>query len=212
MCVSCYNKDGHPHKMDKLGFDLDDGTLQPTEKANPQVRPLPRTTPFCGSLFRNKISTFFYSFLQEARKLSIQRCIQSLVHACQCRDANCRLPSCQRMKRVVTHTKACKMKVNGNCPICKQLIALCFYHAKYCQVSLTTKLSQISVFQEFLDHFFKISVKLRISFSRLFQCSVELLRYFREILSYDLQFHKTTSNASKPKYLDNFYKTGHKLF
>ena len=73
---------------------------------------------------------------QEARKLSIQRCIQSLVHACQCRDANCRLPSCHKMKRVVSHTKQCKRKTNGGCPICKQLIALCCYHAKLCQVKI----------------------------------------------------------------------------
>jgi hypothetical protein len=70
---------------------------------------------------------------QEARKQSIQRCIQSLVHACQCRDVDCRLPSCQKMKRVVSHTKLCKRKTNGGCPICKQLIALCCYHAKHCQ-------------------------------------------------------------------------------
>lgn len=68
-----------------------------------------------------------YNFIQ------FQRCIQSLVHACQCRDANCRLPSCQKMKRVVNHTKLCKRKTNGGCPICKQLIALCCYHAKHCQ-------------------------------------------------------------------------------
>ncbi|BET01960.1 Domain of Unknown Function (DUF902) [Nesidiocoris tenuis] len=106
LCVTCYEKDGHPHKMEKLGLDLDDGSSpSDTNKANPQ----------------------------EARKLSIQRCIQSLVHACQCRDANCRLPSCQKMKRVVQHTKICKRKANGHCPICKQLIALCCYHAKYCQ-------------------------------------------------------------------------------
>ncbi|XP_014253868.1 CREB-binding protein isoform X3 [Cimex lectularius] len=106
LCVTCYEKDGHPHKMEKLGLDIDDGS-SPAEnnKANPQ----------------------------EARKHSIQRCIHSLVHACQCRDANCRLPSCQKMKRVVQHTKICKRKANGNCPICKQLIALCCYHAKYCQ-------------------------------------------------------------------------------
>lgn len=55
------------------------------------------------------------------------------MHACQCRDANCRLPSCQKMKRVVMHTKNCKRKTNGGCPICKQLIALCCYHAKHCQ-------------------------------------------------------------------------------
>ena len=107
LCCPCYEKDGHPHKMEKLGFDLDpDGSSPGGQK---------QTNP------------------QEARKLSIQRCIQSLVHACQCRDANCRLPSCQKMKRVVTHTRSCKRKTNGGCPICKQLIALCCYHAKHCQ-------------------------------------------------------------------------------
>jgi E1A/CREB-binding protein len=106
LCIICYEKDKHPHRMEKLGFDLDDGSSPgDTKQANPQ----------------------------EARKLSIQRCIQSLVHACQCRDANCRLPSCQKMKRVVTHTRICKRKTNGGCSICKQLIALCCYHAKHCQ-------------------------------------------------------------------------------
>ncbi|XP_044749866.1 CREB-binding protein isoform X2 [Coccinella septempunctata] len=105
LCLQCYEKDGHPHKMEKLGFDLDDGSSPSDSKlANPN----------------------------EARKLSIQRCIHSLVHACQCRDANCRLTSCLKMKRVVTHTKMCKRKTNGGCPICKQLIALCCYHAKHC--------------------------------------------------------------------------------
>ena len=106
LCVACYQNDGHPHKMEKLGFDLDGGGGEAVPTNNPQ----------------------------EARKLSIQRCIQSLVHACQCRDANCRLPSCHKMKRVVSHTKQCKRKTNGGCPICKQLIALCCYHAKLCQV------------------------------------------------------------------------------
>uniref|UniRef100_A0A1B0A308 histone acetyltransferase n=1 Tax=Glossina pallidipes TaxID=7398 RepID=A0A1B0A308_GLOPL len=106
LCALCKEKVGHPHKLDKLGFDLDDGSSPADLKqANPQ----------------------------EARKQSIQRCIQSLVHACQCRDANCRLPSCTKMKRVVQHTKNCKRKTNGGCPICKQLIALCCYHAKHCQ-------------------------------------------------------------------------------
>ncbi|KAM9210288.1 CREB-binding protein-like isoform 2-T3 [Dugong dugon] len=70
---------------------------------------------------------------QESQHLSIQCCIQSLVHACQCRNANCSLPSCQKMKRVVQHTKGCKCKTNGGCPVCKQLIALCCYHARHCQ-------------------------------------------------------------------------------
>ncbi|PRD32854.1 UNVERIFIED_CONTAM: CREB-binding protein [Trichonephila clavipes] len=106
LCVNCFDKDGHNHKMEKLGFGLDDDSATCDQK---------QTNP------------------QESRRLSIQRCIQSLVHACQCRDANCRLPSCQKMKRVVQHAKSCKRKTNGGCPICKQLIALCCYHAKHCQ-------------------------------------------------------------------------------
>ena len=89
--------------MDRLGFDLDDGTGS-NGKQDPQ----------------------------ENRRQSIQRCIQSLTHACACRNANCRLPSCHKMKRVVAHTKVCRKKTNSGCPICKQLIALCCYHAKHC--------------------------------------------------------------------------------
>lgn len=105
MCVPCYEKLGHEHKMDKLGLGFDEGGDGGDSTSNPQ----------------------------DARKRSIQRCISSLLHACQCRDANCRLPSCAKMKRIVAHTKSCKRKTNGGCPICKQLIALCCYHAKYCQ-------------------------------------------------------------------------------
>lgn len=125
LCSNCYERDGHEHKMEKLGLDLDDGSSPGDQRqANPQV--------FTFALWIGVWANF--CLLQEARKLSIQRCIQSLVHACQCRDANCRLPSCQKMKRVVQHTKMCKRKTNGGCPICKQLIALCCYHAKHCQV------------------------------------------------------------------------------
>ncbi|XP_033976318.1 CREB-binding protein isoform X2 [Trematomus bernacchii] len=107
LCINCYNVKGHEHQMVKWGLGLDDdGNGQSGEASK---------SP------------------QESRRLSIQRCIQSLVHACQCRNANCSLPSCQKMKRVVQHTKGCKRKTNGGCPVCKQLIALCCYHAKHCQ-------------------------------------------------------------------------------
>ncbi|XP_071632440.1 histone lysine acetyltransferase CREBBP-like isoform X1 [Temnothorax longispinosus] len=111
LCVNCKDKDSHPHPMEKLGFALDNGSSPAdAEQTNPQ----------------------------EPRELRIQRWIQSLVHACQCRDANncrqCRLPSCQKMKRVMMHTKNCRRKTNGRCLISKQLIALCYYHtAKHCQ-------------------------------------------------------------------------------
>ncbi|XP_063054379.1 histone lysine acetyltransferase CREBBP [Engraulis encrasicolus] len=107
LCINCYNTKGHEHQMVKWGLGLDDDSNS-------------------GGGADSKSP-------QESRRLSIQRCIQSLVHACQCRNANCSLPSCQKMKRVVQHTKGCKRKTNGGCPVCKQLIALCCYHAKHCQ-------------------------------------------------------------------------------
>uniref|UniRef100_W5M4A1 histone acetyltransferase n=1 Tax=Lepisosteus oculatus TaxID=7918 RepID=W5M4A1_LEPOC len=107
LCVNCYNTKGHDHTMVKWGLGLDDESNSQGGEASKSP--------------------------QESRRLSIQRCIQSLVHACQCRNANCSLPSCQKMKRVVQHTKGCKRKTNGGCPVCKQLIALCCYHAKHCQ-------------------------------------------------------------------------------
>ncbi|KAK8377538.1 hypothetical protein O3P69_013878 [Scylla paramamosain] len=96
--------EGNNHKLVKLVVELKDGSVS-TENFSPQ----------------------------EARRQSIQRCIQSLVHASQCKDATCRLPSCQKMKRVLAHTKSCKKKNNGGCAICKQLIALCCYHARNCK-------------------------------------------------------------------------------
>ncbi|XP_077426453.1 histone lysine acetyltransferase CREBBP isoform X2 [Vanacampus margaritifer] len=107
LCINCYNAKGHEHQMVKWGLGLDDDNNSQSGEASKSP--------------------------QESRRLSIQRCIQSLVHACQCRNANCSLPSCQKMKRVVQHTKFCKRKTNGGCPVCKQLIALCCYHAKNCQ-------------------------------------------------------------------------------
>ena len=105
LCTACFQREGHPHRMDKLGLGLDGDTP-------------------AASTDKNGNSD---------RLTAIQRCIQSLVHACQCRDANCRSPSCQKMKRVVSHVRQCKRKSTGGCPICKQFIALCCYHAKVCQ-------------------------------------------------------------------------------
>nr|UYO08131.1 CBP1 [Bursaphelenchus xylophilus] len=67
---------------------------------------------------------------------SVKRCIQSLVHAVQCRDSNCRRTTCHKMKKVVQHTKLCKRRQNSSCQVCKQLIALCCYHAKHCTLAI----------------------------------------------------------------------------
>jgi len=92
--------------MERRGLDLDDGNAE--SDSSTHLNPV------------------------ESRRQSIQRCIQSLCHASQCRDANCHTQSCHKMKRVMLHTRTCRRKVNNGCTICKQLIALCCYHAKSC--------------------------------------------------------------------------------
>lgn len=68
----------------------------------------------------------------EARKQSIKRCIESLIHASRCDDQGCVQPSCIKMKKVLAHQKICDRNINGECPICKQMFVLCRYHAKDC--------------------------------------------------------------------------------
>lgn len=68
----------------------------------------------------------------DTRTENIQKCIHSLVHACSCRDTTCRRMSCHKMKRVVMHAKQCRRRHDAQCAVCKQLIALCCYHAKSC--------------------------------------------------------------------------------
>jgi E1A/CREB-binding protein len=68
---------------------------------------------------------------QLQRQQSMQRCIEALLHAVNCRNANCVNRSCFRYKRVIQHTKECKGK-NNQCNVCKQVIFLCWYHAKSC--------------------------------------------------------------------------------
>ena len=125
LCASCYTKEGHPHKMEKVGDLFGAGGADASASVAGSGEMLPD-----GS--RSAVMS-----AAEARKLSIQRCIQSLVHACQCRDANCQNHSCKKMKGVVEHAKKCKRKQgsqnpSANCPICKQFIVICCYHARIC--------------------------------------------------------------------------------
>ena len=97
--------------MEKLGLGLDDLDQQQGQE---------------GEKERPQLSA------QEERRLKIQRCIQSLVHATHCREINCQHLTCAKMKRVFEHTKTCQQKARGGCHICCGLIHLCCYHAKRC--------------------------------------------------------------------------------
>ncbi|KPM08485.1 histone acetyltransferase-like protein 2 [Sarcoptes scabiei] len=129
LCKACFEKDGHQHKLEKIEFADFCGVEGDVNNSCPT-----NTTKGGDSDTSNDPNASGSSNSAESRRQSIQRCIQSLYHACQCRDANCRRPSCLKMRKIVLHAKSCRKKTaNSNqCHICKQLIALCCYHAKHC--------------------------------------------------------------------------------
>lgn len=74
-----------------------------------------------------------------SREEAINRCLTSLIHALNCREGvACTAAGCQKMKRVVEHTRTCQRKTSNirGCPICTQLMSLCFYHSKLCRQSV----------------------------------------------------------------------------
>lgn len=79
---------------------------------------------------KNKVNDSFANTRNEL----IIKCVASVVHSCQCRDVDCRLSTCQKMKKVIQHTRTCKKRQSSNsgCPVCKQMMALCCYHSKHC--------------------------------------------------------------------------------
>lgn len=93
--------------MVKLGLDIDDPQSNEAKQLDPQ----------------------------KARQASIEKCIRALIHATQCRDPHCKQPSCIKMKKVLTHTRECKLMLArkwNQCTICKQFVLLCISHAKNC--------------------------------------------------------------------------------
>ena len=113
LCEKCYNiEPKHEHRMERsvpsivdVSHDGEHNSLNSNDKS--------LTSP------------------QLQRQQSMQRCIEALLHAVNCRNANCMNRSCFRYKRVIQHTKECKGK-NSQCNVCKQVIFLCWYHAKSC--------------------------------------------------------------------------------
>ena len=93
--------------MVKLGLDIDDPQSNKAKQLDPQ----------------------------KASQASIENCIRALVHATQCRDPRCKQPSCIKMKKVLTHTKECKLMLArkwNQCTICTQFVLLCISHARNC--------------------------------------------------------------------------------
>ncbi|KAK4471695.1 hypothetical protein MN116_005099 [Schistosoma mekongi] len=113
LCSRCYKTENHPHPMVQYGLGIDEDSGANEESGD---RPSGAGTA-------------------PDRRSSIEGCIRSLLHACQCRDANCRMQTCAQMKRVLCHTRNCTKKATNSCLLCRQLLSLLWHHARCCEES-----------------------------------------------------------------------------
>ena len=52
------------------------------------------------------------------------------IHAWNCKDFNCNMEGCSKMKQLILHSYECK--IHG-CRICKSTLILCYYHVWVCK-------------------------------------------------------------------------------
>ena len=103
LCVSCKDKVTHEHEL---------------------VRRTPETD---ADSHNSKGSA------EVNKKQAFMETLKNLPHAVTCRDANCRVRNCVRMRMIVQHAKNCIHKDQRNtCSNCKQFFQICCYHAKHC--------------------------------------------------------------------------------
>lgn len=113
LCSRCYKVENHPHPMVQYGLGIDEDTVNNEDSGD----------------HPNGVSS------TPDRRTSIEGCIRSLLHACQCRDANCRMQTCAQMKRVLFHARNCNKKATNTCLLCRQLLSLLWHHARSCDES-----------------------------------------------------------------------------
>ena len=66
---------------------------------------------------------------QEPHKPQLDLYLNTFMHAVHCHNADCSYPKCLQFKRVITHSKNCIKYKYSQCDFCRQLLALCIFHA-----------------------------------------------------------------------------------
>eukprot|EP00041_Stephanoeca_diplocostata_P038119 m.1478164 g.1478164 ORF g.1478164 m.1478164 type:complete len:2116 (+) comp25164_c0_seq4:202-6549(+) len=108
LCEKCYKEVGHPHEMEQLGFGMKQSTEGTSGKSE-----------------------------AELKRIAMKQYVEMLIHACQCKDPLCARQNCNKMKQMIQHSRQCPGPQHS-CNVCKQLVALCCYHAKNCRTSNCT--------------------------------------------------------------------------
>ncbi|KAL3615302.1 hypothetical protein CASFOL_040963 [Castilleja foliolosa] len=105
VCNACYSKDGGIDHPHKL-------TNNPSNDCNAQ----------------NKEA-------RQLRVMQLRKMLELLVHASQCRSANCQYPNCRKVKGLFRHGMLCKVRASGGCVLCKKMWYLLQLHARACKES-----------------------------------------------------------------------------
>jgi aspartate carbamoyltransferase regulatory subunit len=70
--------------------------------------------------------------IQQQKQLTMQRMLDAIRHAVQCRNANCIYKNCSPCKKFIQHTKECTEASRSQCPVCNKLLSPIWFHAKTC--------------------------------------------------------------------------------
>ncbi|CAF2062752.1 unnamed protein product [Rotaria magnacalcarata] len=103
LCSKCYSTVKHEHRMERS----DDASETPTSSDTPVNS-------------------------QQQRQINIQRMLDTLRHAVQCRNANCIFKNCAPCQRLLQHAKECTKASRNQCVLCNKIINPVWFHAKTC--------------------------------------------------------------------------------
>lgn len=103
LCSKCYNAIKHEHRMERSD--------------DPSETPASSDTPLS---------------IQQQRQVNMQRTLDAIRHAVQCRNANCIMKNCAPCQRLIQHAKECTKASRNQCSLCNKLVTPIWYHAKTC--------------------------------------------------------------------------------
>ncbi|CAF3278892.1 unnamed protein product [Rotaria socialis] len=70
--------------------------------------------------------------IQQQRQLAMQRTLDAIRHAVNCRNANCIFKNCAVCKRLLQHAKECTKASRNQCQLCNKVFSPIWLHAKTC--------------------------------------------------------------------------------
>lgn len=103
LCTKCFQTLKHEHRMERSD-EANDTTANADNAAN----------------------------IQQQRQITMQRMVETIRHAVQCRNANCIFKNCSPCKRLIQHTRECTKASRTQCQLCNKILSPIWFHAKTC--------------------------------------------------------------------------------